>query len=366
MTTGLRGLNAVAGLRGLNAVAGLRGLNAVAGLRGLNAVAGLRGLNAVAGLHTVTGALASGALVAALCLAVRLALGAARRTTVVRRLPTHDSDHLHGAPSRTGRVSGRQDDQKPDQNRWGGGPRWLGPALVAADLDVDPAAAWTLWCAGVPVSSLVVLVAAGPTLALGSTALAIAGPIVVLRARRGRGDARVESALPGALEAVARAQRTGASLRQAVGEAAARTPGPLGQELERVSTQAERGVPLVQALDHLADRRPLPGVRLAVAALCLGAETGGAQAQAVDGVATTLRDRLAVLAEVRALSSQARISALVISLAPLGFGAFAATTDPRTAVFLFHTGAGFALLAAGGVLDGLGWMWMNRLSRVNP
>lgn len=165
---------------------------------------------------------------------------------------------------------------------------------------------------------------------------------------------------------MARALRTGASLRQAVAEAAHRTPGHLGHELQRVSTQAERGVPLVQALDELAARRPLPGVRLAVAALCLGAETGGAQAQAVDGVATTLRDRLAVLAEVRALSSQARISALVISLAPLGFGAFAATTDPRTATFLFHTGAGFALLVAGGVLDGVGWMWMNRLSRVNP
>jgi len=225
--------------------------------------------------------------------------------------------------------------------------------------------AWTLWRVGVAVLSVSALVFAGPTLAAGAAALGIAGPAVFLRSRRGRGDARLEAALPGALEAVARALRTGASLRQAVAEAASRTRGPLGHELEKVSTRAERGVPLVSALDDLATRRPLSGVRLAIAALCLGVETGGAQARAVDGVATTLRDRLAVLAEVRALSSQARISALVISLAPLGFGAFAATTDPRTAEFLFHTGAGLALLAAGGVLDGLGWMWMNRLSRVN-
>ena len=105
-------------------------------------------------------------------------------------------------------------------------------------------------------------------------------------------------------------------------------------------------------------------MRLGVAALCLGAETGGAQARAVDGVAATVRERLAVAAELRALSSQARISALVIGLAPIGFGAFAAATDPRTSAFMLHTPAGLILLATGLVLDGLGWLWMQRLARV--
>ena len=67
---------------------------------------------------------------------------------------------------------------------------------------------------------------------------------------------------------------------------------------------------------------------------------------------------------IRDRSSQARISALVIGLAPVGFGAFAATTDPRTAEFMFHTPAGLALLVAGLVLDTLGWLWMQRLARV--
>ena len=118
------------------------------------------------------------------------------------------------------------------------------------------------------------------------------------------------------------------------------------------------------ALEGLGERQPLPGVRLAVAALCLGVETGGAQARAVDGVASTLRDRLAVTAEVRALSAQARLSALIIGVAPVGFGAFAAATDPRTARFVFHTVPGLLLLATGLALDALGWLWMRRLSRV--
>lgn len=242
-------------------------------------------------------------------------------------------------------------------------PAWLPGALSDSGVDASADTVWTLW-----VGCLVLAVAVG-TIA-GSVALAalaaagiVAVPLVALRASRGRGPARLEAALPQGLESVARALRSGASLRQAVGEAAETTPGTLGQELRRVANEAGHGVALVAALEGLAARRPLPGVRLAVAALCLGAETGGAQAQAVDGVATTIRERLAVAAEARALASQARMSALVIGLAPIGFGVFAASTDPRTAQFLLHTSAGLALLAGGLVLDGLGWLWMQRLCR---
>ena len=226
--------------------------------------------------------------------------------------------------------------------------------------------AWTAWLGALALGPLMAAVVGGPGLA-GVAALTIAaGPLLVVHTRRGRADTRIELALPGALEAVARSLRSGASLRQAVAEAGEGSGSGkvLAAELARAAAEASHGTSLVTALEGVAARRPLPGVRLGVAALCLGAETGGAQARAVDGVAATVRERLAVAAELRALSSQARISALVIGLAPVGFGAFAAATDPRTSEFLLHTPAGLALLVAGLVLDGLGWLWMQRLAKV--
>lgn len=297
----------------------------------------------------------SAASVVAIAVVLRFALCASRRDVVTRRLP-----------ARPGAAAVHHDGGRPRWRVMGEGPGWLGSALASADVETDPSTVWALWCVGVPVLALLTLVLVGPVPAVTAGVVSALAPAVALRAFCGRADARVDAGLPSALEAVARGLRTGASLRQAVAEAAGRTPGALGHELQRVATQAQRGAPLVGALENMAQRRPLPGVRLAVAALCLGAETGGAQAQAVDGVATTLRDRLAVIAEVRALSSQARLSAVVISVAPLGFGAFAAATDPRTAEFLFHTLGGTVLLVAGGLLDGLGWIWMNRLARVTP
>jgi len=178
----------------------------------------------------------------------------------------------------------------------------------------------------------------------------------------GRVDRAVERELPVALDAVARSLRSGASLRQAVGEAADAVPGPLGADLGRVDVALAHGDPLVIALDRWLSARALPGVRLAVAALSLGAEAGGASAQAVDGVAATLRTNLDVAAEVRALSSQARLSALVIALAPVAFSLLAATTDGSTASFLLRTPLGLVCLAIGLGLDAVGFLWMRRIA----
>lgn len=256
-------------------------------------------------------------------------------------------------------------------------PAWLGAALADAAVDVAPGTVWVGWLAALAVIGCGAGLVAGPA-AAALAAMAVGGvPPLVLRSNRGRADSRVEKELPLALESIARSLRSGASVRQAIGETAAgaaargpgpgraRGPGPLPTELALVADQAAHGGGLVEALECLAARRPSRGVRLAVAALCLGVDTGGAQARAVDGVAATMRERLAVEAEVRALSSQARMSALVIGLAPLGFGAFAAATDPRTSQFLLHTPMGLALVGAGLVLDGAGWLWMQRLCRVD-
>jgi tight adherence protein B len=103
-------------------------------------------------------------------------------------------------------------------------------------------------------------------------------------------------------------------------------------------------------------------VRLAAAALALAADAGGPRARSVDSVAATLLDRIAVTRELHALAAQAKLSALVIALAPIGFGALAVVTDPRASEFLLRDPAGNACVAAGLVLDVLGAAWMAHIT----
>lgn len=174
---------------------------------------------------------------------------------------------------------------------------------------------------------------------------------------------RADGALPDALETAASALRSGSALRGAIAQAATSAPGSLGRELATVVETAESGSRLIEGLDAWARARPSPDVLLASAALALASQTGGAAARAVDGVAATLRERRAVRAEVRALTTQARVSAGVLALAPAAFAVLAAGIDPRTAGFLIGTTAGRACLAVGIGLDLIGAAWMQQLTR---
>jgi tight adherence protein B len=272
-----------------------------------------------------------------------------------------------GALRHTDRVRGRLGRAEPRHFvRLPGPPPSLAGALADAEIPIDADRAWLWWMTLAVAGAASGAALGGPALGVGGALLGGAAPALLLRARRGAAAATAEAALPGALEAVARGLRSGGSLRQAIGEAAAATPGALGAELRLVATSAARGTSLVDALDAWHERGPRPGVRLAVAALCLGAETGGGQARAVDGVAATLRERQGVEGEVRALTSQTRASMLVIAAAPVAFCAFASATDPRTSTFLFRTPTGLACLAAGISLDVIGGIWMRRMCRVAP
>jgi tight adherence protein B len=243
-------------------------------------------------------------------------------------------------------------------------PRWLVPWLTDAACPWSADRTWLVWLLSTTILVLGALAVGGPALVLLAGALAVFTPAALLWSLRGRRDRLTERALPDALEAIARAVRSGASLRQALEEAAGTTADPVvGGDLRAVVAAADQGEPLVHALDGWTHRRPLAGVRLTVAALALGATTGGTHARAVDGVAATLRDRLALERELAALSSQARLSAIVIALAPIGFAALAIGSDARTAAFLLRTPAGLACLAGGLALDGLAALWMARLTR---
>ncbi|HZN13290.1 MAG TPA: type II secretion system F family protein [Acidimicrobiales bacterium] len=243
-------------------------------------------------------------------------------------------------------------------------PEWLATRLADAVVPVDGRVVATVWLAALILAPAAAIVVGGPGLAAALVIALVVGPRLALRMLDGRRAALVEAALPIALEGMARTLRTGGSLRHAVAEAAESIPPPLGDELHAVAAMVGRGAPISVALATWVERCPLPGVRLAAAALALAAETGGAQARAVDGVAATIRERLAAAAEVRAQATQARVSGVVIALAPVAFCALASATDPRTAAFLFRTPAGVVLLAAGLGLDALGAFWMNRLTRV--
>lgn len=189
-----------------------------------------------------------------------------------------------------------------------------------------------------------------------------AGPWVA-RLRGPGVDRAYEQRLPVALEAVARALLAGTPLATALSDASTTTEGSVADDLTRVADELGQGVPSSEALDGWLIRRPLPGVRLTVAALVMGTELGGSRARAVDRVAVGLRQRAASAREVHVMASQARLSAVVIVAAPVVFALVSVATSSGLATFLFVTPRGWACLVGGLSLDAVGAWWMARLVR---
>jgi tight adherence protein B len=176
--------------------------------------------------------------------------------------------------------------------------------------------------------------------------------------------AEVESALPDLLERVAAALRAGAVPLVALQETAAGADlgAAVRAELGRLTVRAE-SIGLGPAVAAWAEERPLPAVAAVAAALDVAVSTGGPAAPALDGLAAGLRDRFDAIAEVAALSAQARLSAIVVGAAPVVSLGLSLVCDRRVAPTLVATAPGRACLLTGIALEALAAAWMGRILR---
>jgi tight adherence protein B len=180
--------------------------------------------------------------------------------------------------------------------------------------------------------------------------------------RRGRRRRLEGGDLAEAVESVAASLRAGRSLADGLGRAAAGAEPGLRTDLLQIAGRMKRGMGASAAVGRWAADGRTPGAVLVAAAVGLSADAGGDLGRALAGVATTLRERRSLDREIRALSAQARASAVVIAVAPLAFAVLAAGADRGTARFLLASPGGWACLAGGTVLDLAGWRWMRRLA----
>jgi len=168
----------------------------------------------------------------------------------------------------------------------------------------------------------------------------------------------VDRTLPGLVDELIRSLQSGSTLVGALAEAAD-DEGLLSVDLRQVSRDLEAGAPLGTALDRWAQRHPGTRVGQLAAAIDLAVATGGEPSRLLGTVGEAIRDELEVADEARALATQARSSAAVVALAPVGFAALMA---PSGTVGFLLGGVGMAVLGAGLLLDGLGLWWMWRLT----
>src|SRR3546814_5060578 len=122
---------------------------------------------------------------------------------------------------------------------------------------------------------------------------------------------------PVALDIFVRALRSGHPIASAIDLLTKEMEDPIGSEFGLISDEVSYGANLIGALEHLADRWDLEDMRMFVVSLSVQSQTGGNLAEILENISKVIRDRHQMFMKVRALSSEGRATAWMLSVLPV-------------------------------------------------
>ncbi|MGH9034674.1 MAG: type II secretion system F family protein, partial [Acidimicrobiia bacterium] len=159
-----------------------------------------------------------------------------------------------------------------------------------------------------------------------------------------------EPTFPAVLDHLAAHLRAGGTVITGLRNLAAASEAPAAG-FGRLVESIDGGARFPDALATWRAEWPGPDVAVVAAALEVAHSVGGGVAGPLEGLAAGLRDRVDGARELRAQSAQARLSAWVVGLAPLGALGLSFLSDRRVVGAVFGTGAGRGCLLAGAGLE---------------
>ncbi|QNA90791.1 type II secretion system F family protein [Massilia sp. Dwa41.01b] len=194
--------------------------------------------------------------------------------------------------------------------------------------------------------------------------LALSVPYCLVRRARTRRLRRIEHQLPDAADFIARALRAGHSFTNVLQIVGNELPEPLSSEFRIAREEINYGVPMGEALHNMAARIPLTDLRYLIIAVLIQRESGGNLAEILGNISTIIRGRLKLVAQVRVLSAEGRMSAWILGLLPFGVMLMLVLVNPKYVSMLWTDPSGVRLLwyAAGMILFGV--VWLRRVIRI--
>ena len=261
-----------------------------------------------------------------------------------------------------GRLSGNIEHQLPD-----------------AGLRLRPDEFLLLWAGFAVILPLTVLILGSllppldnPAIVLGALVVGLVGPRYWLRRRVARRFDAFNAQLPDTIFLLANALRAGNSLPQALELLVEESADTLNAiELSRVNRQMSLGLSLERAMENMGDRIHSEDLDLMITAILAHHDTGGNLAEILDMIALTIRDRIRIKGEVRALTAAQRLSSQIIGGLPLALFAVLSLISPNylKPLFVAPPGVlgipvGLILLVFAAMMTGFGFLIIQRIVHI--
>jgi tight adherence protein B len=152
-------------------------------------------------------------------------------------------------------------------------------------------------------------------------------PLLVLRYLRSRRQKKFGAQFPDALDMIVRSLRAGHPVPIAISMVSREMRDPIGSEFGILADEITYGADLETGLRNLYFRVGQDDLPLFVTAVAIQGTTGGNLGEILQNLSTVIRDRFKMRRKIRALASEARASALILSSLPIMiFGAIQIVT----------------------------------------
>lgn len=142
-------------------------------------------------------------------------------------------------------------------------------------------------------------------------------PMMVLTRMADRRRRKMQQQFPVALDIFVRGLRAGHPVASALNLLTEEMTDPLGSEFGLVVDEVTYGAELRDALQSLADRWGIDDIHMFVVSLSVQNETGGNLAEILENLSMVIRERASLLLKVRALSSEGRMTAVMLTALPV-------------------------------------------------
>jgi tight adherence protein B len=242
---------------------------------------------------------------------------------------------------------------------------WLEGALEKADLPVHPAEALLFYVVATGVLTALTGVATrNPVKMFMVLILMGALPPLILKFLGKRRKRVFQGQLADTLQLLAGSLKAGYSLMQGVAAVSEEIDGPMGKELRRVVIESRLGRPLEDSLNEAAARMESADFAWVVMAINIQREVGGNLAELLMSVADTMIQRERLRRDVKALTAEGRVSAVVIGILPIALGAAMFSINPTYVKVLFTDKLGRMLAVGSVLLAAVGFWWMKKTIEV--
>lgn len=191
------------------------------------------------------------------------------------------------------------------------------------------------------------------------------GPkFLIWKAKKSRNDKFAQQFVDGLL-VLGNALRSGLSLPQALEVVEKESYPPLSQEFGLALREHRLGVPVEEAIESITKRVDNEDLKLMVISVNIIYQMGGNLIEIFDTMANVIRERSKLEEKTKALTSQGKIQGVVVGLLPTGLGAMMFIADPGLMKLMFGTAIGNLAIGAMVILQIIGYMILQKLTRID-